>query len=321
MLQGIKCLLVRLIPDPEFGLCPGGGLSCESVQWGRYVGKAFDEAAVVIGSAQEAAQLGAALCGRACGDRPVAHSLQLGRIHGNAVAGHEVSQEHELLFHEMALAEFGFEAELAQLVKHQAHMAPVLLSSAREDADVIQIHHHKLVEVGAQHMLHQALEGGRRVLESKGHHAPLIQPKGRAPGSLVLVALPHGHLPEAILQVYGGEELGAHHSVHAGVSVGHGVGIALCAGIELAVVDSTAQSAIFLANKHSLCSMRCRAGHQPTFGQQLIQGALEFLQLWQAVLAQASSAGPFVRGPCDLVPNGQGRVHTGGHRPKHIGVL
>ena len=98
---------------------------------------------------------------------------------------------------------------------------------------------------GVHMLIHQSLEGGWCSIESKGHHIELVETKRSCTGCLFLGLFRHWHLPVAphTHQVKGGYILGWPYLQDVFDS-GHRIGIKLCHLVELAVVDTEADTAV-----------------------------------------------------------------------------
>ena len=77
----------------------------------------------------------------------------------------------------------------------------MLLLASAEDEYVVQVDRDKVVQVGAQHVVHGSLEGSRRIAEAKWHDLELILAVAGPEGCLGHVFRRHAKLMVARVQV------------------------------------------------------------------------------------------------------------------------
>src|SRR6202043_1090457 len=90
---------------------------------------------------------------------PGRYRLDLLRIHSYSVRADQVSQEGHFLNGELALLGLGIQPRLSEFLQDHADMSPVFGSVLRVDQDIVQVDNHEIIEVFAQYVVHQVLEG------------------------------------------------------------------------------------------------------------------------------------------------------------------
>src|SRR6516165_8189134 len=177
-LQLAESLAGRVVEDEAVALLE------ESRERRDDVGVALDEAAVEVGEAEE--NLEVVHRGRLW---PIENGRDFLGIHLDAGGRDDVAEILDLVLMERALLWFGEEAVGAEAFQHEAYVALVFLAGPAEDEDVIEIDDSKVVQEVAQDVVHEVLEGGGSVGETKRHDVVLVVAIARTKRGLPLVTL------------------------------------------------------------------------------------------------------------------------------------
>ena len=81
-----------------------------------------------------------------------------------------MSEESHLLEPNLTFAEFGIQLMIAKPLQNCAKMFLMFVLAFGVNEDVINEHHHKLVQEIHKHLIHHMHEEGRGVGETKGHN-------------------------------------------------------------------------------------------------------------------------------------------------------
>lgn len=150
---------------------------------------------------------------------------------------------------EDALGGVGEEVVVTEDGESGAEVVLVGFGGGGEDQDIIQVDKDEGVEVGAEDVVHEALEGGGGVGEAKRHDGELIVAIAGAEGGLGDVFGGHTNLVVAVAEVNLGEDGGPMEAVKELVNPWEGVTVLDGDGVEGAVVHTKAEGAILLLDK------------------------------------------------------------------------
>ena len=232
----------------EGGGGPGGGPLVgaleHGVEGGGNGGVVANAAAEEVGEAEEGAELG-----EGGGEGPLLDGGDLGGVGGGAVFGDDVADKVHLGGGEDALGGVGEELWLSEEGEGGAEVVLVGFGGGGEDQDVVQVDEDEGVEVGAEDVMHEALEGGGGVGEAKGHDGELKVAIAGAEGGLGDVFRGDPNLVVAVAEVNLGEDGGAMEAVKELVNPGEGVAVLDGDGVEGAVVHTKAEGAILLLDE------------------------------------------------------------------------
>jgi len=87
-----------------------------------------------------------------------------------------MAQERYFLQPKLAFAELSIKLMLTQARQHYTQMLCMLLLIAKIYQDIIDEDHHKLVQFGHEHRIHEIHEMSRCICETEGHDEILIEP-------------------------------------------------------------------------------------------------------------------------------------------------
>ena len=138
---------------------------------------------------------------------------------------------------------------LAKNTEDDGEVVGVLSRILGEDENIVEEDDDKVVEVGAEDVIHGALKGSRGVGEAKGHDFELVVAVTSPKCCFGDIILSHADLPVARFEIDFGEDRGALEAVEEFLSAGDGIPILDRLFVEGAEVDTEAESTPFLADK------------------------------------------------------------------------
>jgi hypothetical protein len=138
-------------------------VACEVSEGCCMRGEMINKATVVASEAEDRADV---FDGSGFG--PILDSLNFGGIHGNGVLGDDVSEEFDGEFGKGTLVKASEVVVLAKDTEDDVEMLGVLSRIFGEDEDIVEEDDNKVVEVGAEDVIHGALKGSRALVRPKG---------------------------------------------------------------------------------------------------------------------------------------------------------
>src|SRR6202043_1661570 len=124
-------------------------------------------------------------------DRPGCHGLDFLGVHSYAMWADQVSQEGPFLDRELALLGLGIQTRLSELLQDHADMSPVFRGIFRVNQDIVEVDDHEIIEIFAQYIIHQVLEGRRSVAQTEGHNIVFEEAVARPERGLPLLSWSH----------------------------------------------------------------------------------------------------------------------------------
>lgn len=125
-----------------------------------------------------------------CGPHPVLNPADLD-LSGLLQQRHQVTKILHFLSHQLAFGGFQLQAALLKPIEHQLQSLQMFIKGFREYDEVIQINQEVSEVQIPKAAVHESLEGGGGILQSKGHSVDLKQPHWRTECCLVFVMLRH----------------------------------------------------------------------------------------------------------------------------------
>ena len=203
------------------------------VQWAGDGGVVAHAATEEVCHAEEGAELS-----DGGGLRPIEDGGDLGGVGGDAGSGDHMADKVDLGDGEVAFGSVGIEIVGSEGGEGGAEMDLVLLHVMGEHQDVIEIDDDKGVEVGAEDVVHEALESGGCICEAEGHDGILEMAIAGAEGGLGDVVGVYADLVVAMAQVDLGEDCGAMEAIEELVDTGEGVAVLDRDVVETTVIDA-----------------------------------------------------------------------------------
>jgi len=160
-----------------------------------------------------------------------------------------MAKELHLFLEEGTLGQLAIQLVVTEEGENGPHMSRVLPKSARVDEDVIKIHDHKPTKMRTEDVIHQGLECGRCICETKGEHNKLIEAIPSAERRLGDVLLLDADLVVARAEVNLGEETCTMEAIQEVVDAGDGVPVLDGDLVEGTVVHTQAEGSILLLHK------------------------------------------------------------------------
>jgi hypothetical protein len=138
---------------------------------------------------------------------------------------------------------------VGESLQYLLNMLQMLLLSATVNHDVVEVDQDKLVNEGAEDVVHESLKGVWSRCQAEGHHSELIVAIAGGEGGFVDVIWCQRYLMIAREQVHRGEVLCTLELIQSLINAGK-IGIRLLDdNVECYVVDTEAQSTIGLLSK------------------------------------------------------------------------
>ena len=211
----------------------------------------FGTSAVVVGQAEEATYLGD---GRR--REPLVDNANFGGVGRNPLGGQKVPEVDDGGLVEDALVHIGVELMLAEAIEHPADMFAVLIGRIGENEDVVEIHRAEPVEAIAKYIVHQALEGTRRVTQAERKYVPFKGPVLGVKGGLGPVRGMDLNLPVSGLEVDDGVVRFATHPIEYIRRHRQRIAIAHGDAVQGAVVHAQPHRTILLFHEDHGCTER-----------------------------------------------------------------
>ena len=142
------------------------------------------------------------------GHVPTLNGFNFGGVGGYARGGNDMSTEIDLGLCETALAHIGIEVVVAEDGEHGGEVVLVLFDSFGVDQNVVEKNNHVGVEVLAEDVVHEALEGGGGIGEAEGDDGEIVVAVPRSKGGLLDVGLLDADLVVALAEINLGEDGG-----------------------------------------------------------------------------------------------------------------
>src|ERR1700761_5024340 len=97
------------------------------------------------------------------------------QLHRHSLLTDHVTQERDFSLEELTLVRMSIVSLLLQSSQHPLHQLCVLLGSLGVDENIVDEHHHSLIELVLEYALHLSLKPRRCVLHPERHTERLIQ--------------------------------------------------------------------------------------------------------------------------------------------------
>ena len=255
----------------HFPVRPGLEAKVEGVGDG---GVALDIPAVVVGEAEEGSELVEGV-----GHGPRLNGLNFGGVGGDAVGRDDVSAEVDLGLCEVAFLDVGIQFVLAEDGEDGGEVVAVFFDSSGVDQNVVEVNNDEGIEVEAEDVVHEALEGGGGVGEAEWDDGELEVAVAGAEGCLLDVGILDSDLVVALAEVDFGEDGGPMQAIEHIVDAGEGVGIFDGDVVEGSVVDAEAETPVLLADEEDGSPVRGSGGSDELAVEEVGELAFEFGEL------------------------------------------
>ena len=135
-------------------------------------------------------------------------------------------------------------------------MIQVFLNRLGEDEDVVQVDKDECVQLPHKHLIHQTLEGRRRVRNPKRHHNEFEMASMHPERGFWDVIFFHGYLMIARGQVDGGKVFSFSKSVQEVINARQRIAVLDRLFVQSPIVDAHAPSTVLLQNKEDRGAVR-----------------------------------------------------------------
>jgi len=180
------------------------------------------------------------------GLRPGGDGFYLNRVGSDTVGRDDVSTEIDGWYGQVAFPKVGVELVVMKEGEDGGEVLLVVFSVLGEHKNVVEVDDDECVEVGAEDVMHEALESGWGVGEAKGHDGEFKEAIPSPKGSFGYVRICDSDLMVASAKVDFGEDGCPVESVKHVVHTGEGVAVLDARKVEGTVVHAQSEASIFL---------------------------------------------------------------------------
>ncbi len=92
------------------------------------------------------------------------------KVHANVISKDDVVQESHFKLIEFTFLQLGIMSNFSKLLQHKMYMVFMIYHVLWEDQNVIDVSHHKIIQIFTKHIIHRVLENSRCIAKSKWHH-------------------------------------------------------------------------------------------------------------------------------------------------------
>ena len=208
--------------------------------------------------------------------RPANQDGNLCRVGPDAVTPYNLTQKRQAVHSKFAFAELTDQLCITQGLQYQTQMLHMLFRCPAEDENVIQVHQTADAYMLGKHTIHESLECGWCISQTKTQHLVLKLALVSDEGSFMHVFFLEPDLIIGLLQVKRTEILSTMQAVQQLINSWQWILIFDGLVIETSVVHTHAQATIWFCNKQDRCTIRTIAQLYPILFKQISQSLLNF---------------------------------------------
>jgi hypothetical protein len=190
---------------------------------------------------------------------PIHHLSNHARIYGDTILGNGVPQEFHTIQPEFTLGELRIKLMISQTLKDNSEMFGMFFLVLGIDEDIIDKDHYEFVVLRHKHGVHEVLEVGWGIRETKGHYQELVKTITSGESDFRNVTRSNFDLMVTKTKVDLGENFGSSQLIKKNIDSGKRISVLDGDCIEQSVIHTQPQATIFLFDEESGTTPRRRA--------------------------------------------------------------